>query len=300
MTLTNFLIIGAAKSGTSSLYRYMDQHPQIYMSPEKETNFFALEGEKLDFRSPGAQERIHRWSVTSIEDYRALFEGVRREKAIGEASPLYLYSPKAVERIRHHVPEARLIAVLRNPAERAYSSFLHMVRNGREPFSDFGRALEAEEQRIRSNWEWSWHHKNLGFYHAQLSRYYATFRREQIRVYLYEDFNEDPLGVLRDVFGFLGVDTSFTPKMTLRYQATGIPRYKTLDAFLRTPNPFKSALKPFLPKKFRRYVNRYLQNHTLVKPPFPKEARRQLVEAYREDVLKLQGLIGRDLSSWLR
>ena len=298
--MPNFLVIGAAKSGTTSLYHYLAQHPDVFMSPVKEPNFFALEGEKPSFRAPGADERINRWSITDLEAYRKLFDGAAKEKAIGEASPLYLYSPKAPERIRHYAPEAKLIAVLRNPAERAYSSFLHLVRNGREPLTDFVRALRAEEERIQSNWEWIWHYENMGFYHTQLKRYYETFERGQIRVYLYEDLKNDPIGMLRDVYGFLGVDDSFTPNTLSRYMVSGVPRSRALYAILRKPHPIKSVLKPLLPKGLRRRVLLNLQNRLLVKPPFPAEVRRNLTEAYREDVVKLQELIGRDLSAWLR
>ncbi len=298
--MPNFLIVGAAKAGTTSLYHYLGQHPDVYMSPVKEPNFFALEGERPNFRAPGAEERINRWSVTDPEEYRKLYEGTNGESALGEASPVYLYSEKAVRRIKHHVPEARLIVILRNPAERAYSGFLHLMLNGRETVKDFGEALALEEERKRENWDWIWHYKSMGFYHEQLSRYHDAFGREQIKVYLYEDLEGDPAGVVRDAYEFLGIDASFVPRPPARYNATGIPRSRRLNDLLRRDNPLKSALKPLVPKKFRRKLLMNMQNRILVKPPFPERERRQLMEGYREDVSKLQGLIGRDLSGWLR
>src|SRR5918998_2242905 len=128
MTMPNFLLIGAMKAGTTAFYQLLDKHPQVYMSPNKEPNFFAFEGEKLDFRAPSDIEGLNRHAVTEIEEYQALFDGVSGEKAIGEASHWYMYKPEASGRIKHHLPEAKLIAVLRDPAERAYSEFLHFVR----------------------------------------------------------------------------------------------------------------------------------------------------------------------------
>ncbi len=123
MTMPNFLIVGAMKCGTTALYYYLEQHPQIFMSPVKEPNFFCFEGrEGLDSGN----------SITDIAAYRGLFRGVSSERAIGEASHCYLYEPRAVERIKHYTPDARLIAILRSPIERAYSHFLHAVRNGTE------------------------------------------------------------------------------------------------------------------------------------------------------------------------
>jgi hypothetical protein len=306
VTLPNFLVVGAQKGGTTALYQYLKQHPEVYMSPVKEPHFFAFEGERLDLRGPRDLEILSHIAVTEVEAYRELFRGTSGETAVGEASAVYLYSPKAPERIKHHIPEAKLIAVLRHPAERAYSSFLHMVRDGREPLDDFAAALEAEEARIRGNWGHIWHYKRAGFYHAQLERYYERFEREQIRVYLHEDLDEDPAGVLRDVFRFLGVDGAFVPDTSTRHNVAGIHKSKSLHAlhaFLIEPRPIKAALKPLLPTGLRRLAVALLvngiRNRNLVKPPFPAEVRARLVEEYREDVLKVQGLIGRDLSKWL-
>ncbi len=299
MTMPNFLIIGAAKAGTTSLHHYLRQHPQIYMSPEKELRFFALEGEKLDFRGPGDQKAL-RFSITDIEAYRRQFEGVSDERAIGESSPLYIYSPKAPGRIAHYIPDAKLIAVLRDPVERAYSCFLQLVRHGREPLDDFSHALREEKARIRRNYEPGWHYREGGFYYAQLSRYFELFDRERIRVYLYEDWKADPVDVLRDVFGFLGVDEGFVPDMSVRHNVSGVPRNKTLNALLTKPNPIKSSIKPFIPARLRNLAWTNLKRRNLREPPpLSPEVRQQLIGTYREDLLKLQTLIGRDLSRWL-
>ena len=295
--MPNFLIIGAAKSGTTSLYHYLSQHPDVYMSPVKEPKFFALEGERPSFRGPGDGDAD---AVTTLEGYRKLFEGADGEHAVGEASPLYLYLEKAVGRIKHHVPEARLIAVLRNPVERAYSSFLHKVRDGRETTSDFAEALALEDGRVREGWAYGWHYKRRGFYHEQLSRYYDVFGPDQIRIYLYEDLRQEPRELLRDAYGFLGVDDSFVPNLSLKHNVSGVPKNRMVHSLLRGRNPIKTALKPLLPEGLRKKLVVDLQRRNLEKaPPIPPEIRRGLAEEYREDVTKLQGLIGRDLSGWL-
>lgn len=307
MTMPNFLIIGAAKSGTTALYEYLKQHPQIYMSWLKEPHFFAFEGKKPNFQGPGDQELYNYIIVGDVEDYCALFEGVSKEAAVGEASVNYLYLPRARDRIRHYVPEAKLIVVLRNPIERAYSSFLHMIRDGREPFNDFAEALQAEAERIQNNWAPIWHYKQAGFYYTQLKHYYEVFEREQIRVYLYEELNNETISVLRDIYNFLGVDNTFVSDVSKRYNVSGVPKNKRLHAlhlFLLRPHPVKSIFKPLLPRKMRRPLleglTNAIRNRNLAKPPFPVEVRRQLTEVYREDILKLQELIQRDLSKWLQ
>jgi hypothetical protein len=302
MTLPNFLIISPGKSGTTSLYHYLKQHPQIYMSPIKEPRFFALEGrDPASFQGPGDREMIGQTAVTNLEDYQALFAGVSGEKAIGEATVTYLHDPEAASRIRHYVPEAKLIAVLRNPVERAYSAYLRKVLTGREPLG-FSEALELEEERIQNNWAPGWQYRRIGFYHAHLTRYYELFEPEQIRVYLYEDLKEDPLGTTQSIFRFLEVEDSFVPDTSVRYEddVSGVPRSYALHTFVGKPNALKSALKPFVPQTLRKRISAKVHEGNLKgAPPMAQEIREELTEAYREDIIKLEGLIGRDLSGWL-
>lgn len=262
MILPNFIILGAAKAGTTALYHYLAQHPRIYLSPLKETNFFALEGEPPRFCGPGDHDYVNCLSITTLEGYAAQFAGVRDETAIGEASPLYLYSPKAVGRIRHYVPDARLIAFVRNPVDRAFSAFLHLVRDEREPCREFREALAAEEERIRAGWEHIWHYKRMGLYHEQLRRYYDVFPADRIKVFLYKDLRLEPRRTLREIFGFLQVDPVFVPDTSERYNVTN-----------NLPPEKRPALLP--------------------------EVRAELRAYFREDSLRLQDLIGRDLSHWL-
>ena len=189
MTLPNFLIIGAAKGGTTSIAEYLKQHPQIYISPIKEPFFFSLEGQKPSFCGPGDQHAFS-LAVTDIADYRQLFEGVKNEVAIGEASTTYLYTSHSAEKIYQYIPQVKLIAVLRNPVERAYASYLHLVRDGYETIMDFSEALNQEQQRIHDNWMLLWHYKQVGFYYSQLKHYFNRFNPQQIKVYLYDDLKQ--------------------------------------------------------------------------------------------------------------
>ena len=132
MCLPNFIIIGAEKAGTTALWQFLRQHPQVYMSAVKEPQFFGYEGREVSFQGPGpvVKEAL---PICDLEEYKSLFKGTESYKAVGEASPSYLYNSQAPERIRHYVPQAKLIAILRNPVDRAYSRFLHLVREDREP-----------------------------------------------------------------------------------------------------------------------------------------------------------------------
>jgi hypothetical protein len=291
MTMPNFLIIGAMKSGTTALYYYLEQHPEIYMSPVKEPNFFSSQEQE------NAAD-----TVTHIGTYQHLFRGASGEKAIGEASHSYLYEPGAAAEIRRYIPEARLIAILRNPIDRAYSHFLHMVRTGAEPLDDFAQALREDEVGIHKERSFQ-DYIERGLYYDQLERYFGTFLREQVRVYLYEDLSGAPISTVQDAFRFLKVDDSFVPDVSLRRNVSGNPKYKILDRLLRSQSRIKHAAKIYLPARMRWRLSKAfddLKTRNLVEPPpLQPEVRQQLIRVYREDILKVQELIHRDLSGWL-
>lgn len=299
MTLPNFLIIGAAKAGTTALHRYLQEHPQIFMSQKKEPQFFALEGEKADFQGPG--DGINYKYITNLQSYCDLFQDVTDELAIGEASPWYLYIPKASERIKHYIPDAKLIVILRDPVERAYSNFLNSVRENLEPIADFPQAMQAESERMELNWSPRWFYKQRGFYYPQLKRYFDQFDKNQIKVYLYEDLQSDAIGLVQDIFRFINVDDTFVPNTSQKHNVSRIPRNKVLDKLFRQPNSMKSSLKPFLPSSLRKQIKTNLINLNFQKKPqLLPEVRKQFIDEYREDILKLQELIQRDLSRWLK
>jgi hypothetical protein len=296
--LPNFLVIGAAKSGTTALYHYLKQHQQIYMSPVKEPCFFAFEGEVPHFCGPG-DDVFNRMIVTRLEDYSKLVDAVHHQVAVGEASPQYLmFGDSCAKRIQCHIPHTRLIAVLRQPADRAYSYYMMLVSPGRERLS-FAQALDAEGERKRMNWAPGWQYRAHGFYYRLLQPYFDRFPREQIRIYLYEDWNAKPLEVLQDILRFLQVDDTFIPKIA-RHNVTWLPRSRAIQKFLTKPHALKSMLKLLLPQSARRGMISRLQSFNLTKPPpLDPKLRRQLTEEYRDDIVKLQELIGRDLSHWL-
>jgi len=291
MTMPNFLIIGAMKSGTTALYYYLEQHPEIYMSPVKEPNFFSSQEQE------NAAD-----AVTNTGTYQDLFRGGSGKKALGEASHSYLYEPRAAAEIKRYVPEAKLIAILRNPIDRAYSHFLHMVRSGTEPLDDFAQALREEEVRIHKERTFQ-DYIGRGLYYNQLKRYFRTFPQEQVRVYLYEDLSGAPISTVQDAFRFLKVDDSFVPDVSLRRNVSGQPKYKTLDGLLRRQSRIKHAAKIYLPARMRWRLSKTfddLKTRNLAEPPpVQSKVRRHLIGVYREDILKVQELIHRDLSGWL-
>ena len=294
-----FLIIGAAKSGTTSLYYYLKQHPDVYMSPIKELRFFAYEDGLPPLNGPGDRES-NQVLITEWEEYLQAFGDATDEQEVGEASPIYLYDENVPARIHNHLPDVRLIVILRNPVDRAYSHFNHLIKDGREPLRDFGRALEQEERRIADGWEWSWHYKNLGFYFEQLSRYEQYFDRAQMAVYLFEDLVENNVAFAQEVYSWLDVDDSFVPDVSPRFRETGVPRSNRFQRFLFNPeNPLRRLSRYILPEGTREKWLAILKSINLKKPPLSNDIRRELIEVYREDIEQLSEFLDRDLSHWL-
>src|SRR6476660_7656116 len=247
MTLPNFLIIGSAKCGTTSLYSYLQQHPQVFMCTPKEPSFFGNEGPELLYNGPYDEHRAyHSKTITDLKTYTALFDNAKDAKAIGEASIFYLYLPKAPEQIKKYIPTAKMFAVLRNPADRAYSAYLHTVRQGREPRS-FEEALKLEQQRIQQRWNPLWHFKAMGFYYEQVKRYFDMFGREQVHIYLYEDLQKNPSQLIKEVFEILGVDSSFVPDMTKRFKESYVPKAPAIERLLNKTRYHVTLSEGYLP-----------------------------------------------------
>ncbi len=293
MTMPNFLIIGAAKAGTTSLSNYLQQHPEIYMSSRKEPKFFLFEGKNLNPSDP-----IDHKAINQIDDYLSLFQNVSSEKAIGEVSPAYITSPEAAKRIQFHIPNVKLVAILRDPSERAYSHFIHMIQKGIEPLSDFAKALHEDEHYI-GGYLRKRPYVRMGFYYAQLKPYFEIFDRNQIQVLLFDDLRINSTKLLKEIFGFLEVDTSFLPNNLFKYNASGIPKNKTINYLVARSNPFRTIAKSFLPRQVRQYMLSKVQNQNYIKSQLPQEIRQYLIQIYRQDILQLQDLINRDLSHWL-
>lgn len=297
MLLPNFLIIGAQKSGTTALHAYLGQHPQIYMSPQKETNFFSWGlGGLPNYRR--MSDVVHS-AISCWEDYYAQFAGATSELAIGESSHTYLDTPEVPARIKQYLPQIKLIAILRQPVDRAYSAYLHWIRDHREPLRTFEQALAAEQQRRQDSWGSDWYYLQRGLYVASVKRYYDTFDKSQIKIFLYDDFVRQPQVLMREIFDFLQVDAAFMPDMHDKVNVSGYPRYAWLSWILQRPNLLHWPLKPFVRYRVRiRWIKR-LRQYNWLRPPMRPDTRQRLTDFFRPDVLQLQDLLQRDLSDWL-
>jgi hypothetical protein len=285
--LPNFFIAGAPKAGTTSLYLYLGQHPQVYMSPIKEPRFFGLT-DLLTGAGAGATLPL---PVRTWEDYIDLFRNVRHETAIGEASVAYFCLPSAAQAIRAMLPDARLIFVLRDPAERLFTQYVGT--RWRDPQITFrARFLSAMDPR-----DFWWSTVGIGRYATHLRRFLDAFPREQVRIHLYDDYKADPRALLRDIFAFLGVNPDYAIDLSHRHNETMVPRLPGLHS-LRHRLFGEASVLPWLPAPARSVLRRLYRRRGADIAMDPAD-RRMVIEYYRDEILGTADLINRDLSRWL-
>jgi len=300
MELPNFLIIGAAKSGTTALYRYLKQHPDIFLPNRKEPHYFSFNDITKNTNGPGDYVRT---AITDKNDYLELFCNVKNQKAVGEASPTYIYVPGTAERIFSELPNSKLIAILRHPADRAFSAYMHLVRDGYEKILDFEKALKLEDERIAKNWGPIWHYKRAGLYFEQLKPYYQLFKKNQIMIIIYDDYKNDPSSINKSIFKFLEVDENFLADMSAKPNVSGIPKNKLAQKIMSSvfdkDNIIRTFSRKLFSEKARWKFTSYWRNRNLQKIKMSSDVHSELVEYFREDINRLQFLIDRDLSQWL-
>ena len=206
MPLPDFLIIGAPKAGTTALHAALATHPVLYMSPVKEPKFFLTDGPPPS--KGGGPGDIPTWRehVWRREDYEGLFAAAPAGQLRAESTPFYLYDPAAQRRIRDLIPDVRMIAILRDPVERAHSNWTHLWSAGLDPIGDFVKACADEDRRVAAGWAHFWHYTRLGRYGEQLEHLYTVFPKEQVLVLRYRDLVDAPVQTLDQICGFLGVE----------------------------------------------------------------------------------------------
>jgi Sulfotransferase domain len=298
MTMPNFIIVGAVKAGTSSIFRYMRQHPDIFTSTPKEPLFFLFNSRPPDFQGPGDRE-AYRNVVVDPAQYAALFVNAGGKKAIGEASASYLDGEDVPRRIADRIPDAKIIMVLRNPIERAYSHYW-MFRLSRREKETFARALDMEQERRRMNWSPAWQYSRIGFYAEHVSRYLSFFSRSQCFIALYDDLDRDPVTFMRRIFEFLDVDPGFVPDMDVKYNVAGESDSRLVNFLLTSRHPIRQAIRDSIPPNLRYRLTTRLRQRYLRKPEMPAECRERLQSMYQGDIFKLEKRLDRSLAGWLR
>lgn len=286
----NFFIVGAAKAGTTSLYTYLRQHPQIYMSPVKEPHFFS--------KPHIPPEHLYLYQFVSDEDeYLRLFADAGKHISIGEASTSYLWDAECPRQIHERIPSAKIIVSLRDPIDRAYSHYLMTVRDGIQSLPFYEALLE---NLAGTRTSFSCLYIELGLYYEQIKRYLDTFGPEQVLVLMFEDLKQDPREGLEQVADFLNLDRN--PMQAIRFDAVHNPylalRNKLARGILGIHSlALHKIYRALLPQSLRIFVRNRVLYKEKDKPPLDPQSRALLQKIYAPELDALEKLLKRDLNT---
>lgn len=311
--LPNFLVVGAAKCGSTSLYHYLRQHPDVYMSPLKEPNHFSTDidpaffspeyklhekQKNLDIKKYVNSEVLaEEWEayVHEREDYKKLFRFAGNKKAIGEISNTYLFSKVAAENIHAEFPDMKIVMILRQPAERAYSHYLANLRDGKT-ILPFREEMLADDAKPIHGWGISHGYYEFGLYYDQVKRYLDIFPRNQVLILFNEDLKSDNQKVMEELFTFIGVKADVMLNYNERYNEAKVPKSARLVKFL-TDTGLKRRVFRTLPESVQGKVKEAFFSKDPV-PKMSEDDRNWMTSRYREDIRKLETLLGRNLRHW--
>ena len=299
MALPDFLIIGVPKAGTTALHAALMPHPQLFLPNVKETKFFLSDGPPPTGGGPG-DAQTYQEHIWRREDYEALFDPAPAGTLRGEATPFYLYDLEAHGRMSKLVPDAKLIAILRNPVDRAYSNWAHLWAAGLESERDFITACHLGKSRQAAGWADFWHYIDQGLYGRQLEHLFEYFPREQVFVTRYRDLREDPVPTLDRICEFLGVGTGLlgtVPRENVRPYVADTPLNTVLRAALRTGGRFGQHFPVPARRFFSGPLLRALQHGP--RPRLTDADRAAVLPAFVEDIALLERLTGEPYDDWL-
>lgn len=275
----NFFIVGAPRCGTTSLYEYLKAIPGIFMSPVKEPGYFIPNDPR------GYTE----------EKYLKLFENVKNEKLIGEASAGYLASKETPSIIKKQIPDAKIIITLRDPCERVFSHYLNRLRTGDETIS-FDEAIDnfvnGEENPTLSSLI------HVGYYYANVERYLEIFGKDKVKILIFEETVKDTRKAIEDLLTFLGHDSKVPDEVSKQHNAYAEP-LGDIGKFLTKNRIIGKIGKKVIPKEKREAVLRTLTSKNTEKPRLTKKSRQELIKIFHNDVRNLEGLLERELP-WLK
>jgi hypothetical protein len=296
------LIMGAPKAGTTALHAALARHPQVYASPVKEPKYYMCgDAPPPAYSGPGDGHSQREW-IWRRADYAALFTAAPPDALRLESTPFYLYVPTARRRIAEELPEAKLIVVVRDPIDRAYSNWMHLWVDGLEPLSDFVAAWQAEDERIAAGWAPFWHYRRLGRYGEQLADLLGRVDRDRVLVLRYWQLVSEPVTTLNRVASFLGIAEDQIPTVPpdnfRPFVAPGL-RASMLGRVIRAG---AVAGQLFPPSVWRRGSGPLLAalqyGGSMQRPKLGAEQRSALLGDCAADITVLEQLLGESFQDW--
>ncbi|WP_163379871.1 sulfotransferase family protein [Cyclobacterium sp. SYSU L10401] len=301
MTKPNLFIIGSAKCGTTTLYSYLQKSKEIFFSIQKEPHYFLREVHDLKYQGPDDDFFFEKYPKT-LTEYEKLFSDAKGYAWVGEASTMYMYYSQVAQKLFDYNPEAKIIGIVRNPIQRAYSHYLHHVREQTVSAPSFYDALKEELGGKRDSWAPQRKFIDMSMYGRQLQAYFDLFPRDQILILKFEDLMKNPNEFLGKVSEFLGVENVFQDIKVDKHNASGVPKFGMLHTVYIKSLRFMRRTFPFLThsplSKIRKKFDNYYRNLFLSKPKMDQKSADLLKPVFRKDIMQLEKLTGLDLKDW--
>lgn len=288
--LPNFIIVGAPKAGTTSLYHYLSEHPQVFMSEPKEVNFFS----KAEIEAQGLYYQD--FKVKDLSGYEKLFDGSLDKKAIGEGSVSYLFYPKTPRKIKDAIPDVKIIILLRNPLERGYSHYLMDFRLGLVNLTYDEIVFKRKKHKNLDLYYQQY--VELGLYYEQVKRYLEIFGKTQVKIYFQEKLRTDSDKVIQDLYEYLEIDKSFLPNMSQEHNAYSMPKNSLIQKVYSSHTIRRILSKIFPSSAKERLLTAFFER--VKKPELTPETKKHLLSIYEPDIKNLEGLLNCDLSRWYK
>ncbi len=304
MARPDFFVVGVPKGGTTALHALLAQHPGLYLSPVKEPKFYLCDGRpppRERQRGPGDAHSAREW-IWRRRDYEALFDAAAPGQLKGESTPFYLYDRGAHERMAWDVPDAKIIAMLRDPVDRAYSNWNHLRSDGLETVPSFLDALALEDERVARGWAPFWHYRRLGRYAEQLRSLYDFFPRGQVLLLRYRELVDQPVATLARVDEFLGlpVEGARVAKPENVHPFVGdTARVRALGTVVRTGAAVGSWLPPRAWRTMESGLLKALHSNGTRRPRLSAQDRAAAREGLADDIRDLERLTGTSYADWL-
>lgn len=301
MKLPNFVIAGFAKCGTTSLYHYLYEHPEIFLPKRKELHYFTYEPIlKNKSKGPGDSE-MHAFHVKSFDDYKSFYSEADSFPAVGDISPTYANYSEGLKGMKSTLGQStKVVLILREPIDRMYSNYLHLVREGREKLS-FEDALKEEDKRFEADFSNFWRYKFTSFYYEKIKEVKDDF--DDVFILTFEDFVANRERRIKELYNFLGVDEFYLPEnLNFQFNAGGVYKQNFLTKLIFHRGKFNSFLKKIIPLNSTvKILASKVTNLWRVKTPeIDKTLERKLIEEFRPEVKKLKEEFGVRTEFWKR
>ena len=292
--LPNFLIIGASKCGTTALYYYLKQHPEISFASLKEPKYFSSINAEFPHNGIG-DISVDKHAIKSLEEYKTLFSSIEN-KRVGDASPdTIFFHNTTTHQIKEDLGDIPIIIMLREPVKRAFSAFMYLKRDSREKLN-FRDGLLAEAERLNNNWDFIWGYKKCGIYHDQVKAFMDNF--SNVKIVLQEDLRNETTAVLKDIYSFLAVDATFKTDVSISHNESGIPNNPLSKFLLSRNNIISTVIREIMKKLIPRNLLEKAASKSLEKVAILDDDAENLKTYFYDDICKLEKLINKDLSFW--